>query len=258
VGLAALAVAVVVFVYLRRQRPVAWRLRTAAATFGLGLVVYAAGYSIFLTTPAIQFTPTGIGNRTALGAAVGVAITFVAGAALLTLLLPARARHQAFCAGVALVCAASTAVVSRLGGLWSEAYREERAVLGGIREDVPVLAAGSTVVLDGTCPYRGPAIVFESPWDLKGALEVSYRTWPITADVVTHRLTVTPDGLRTKLYGSSLTYPYGPGIVIYNVARRRAYPMPDHATAVRYFEQVRPTNRENCPISYEGHGVSVL
>jgi hypothetical protein len=44
---------------------------------GVGIIVSLAGYGIFFTVSAIQFTLAGISNRVAMSAAVGIAIVLV-------------------------------------------------------------------------------------------------------------------------------------------------------------------------------------
>lgn len=53
-----------------------WTRQFAIAVLA-GVLIFALGYAIFATNRNVQFTPTGISNRTATAAALGVAIVFV-------------------------------------------------------------------------------------------------------------------------------------------------------------------------------------
>lgn len=64
------------------------------------------------------------------------------------------------------------------------------------------------------CPYRGPAIVFESNWDLAGALGVHSGDHSLRADVITHRLKVDNRGISTFLYGRA-DYQYSDNMFVY-------------------------------------------
>ena len=73
---------------------------------------------------------------------------------------------------LAVVTSSGFLIVNALAEQWIAAYAAERTVLANLRERVPSLPPGSTLLLSGTCPYIGPAIVFEADWDLAGALQV--------------------------------------------------------------------------------------
>ena len=140
---------------------------------------------------------------------------------------------------------------------WTVAYRQERVILTDILRQFPSLPTGSTLILDGICPYIGPAIVFESSWDLAGALIPSYRDHTIRADVVTPNLQVEEDGVSTALYGVKYRYRYE-NLFIYHFGQKRAYSIPDAEAARRYFETFSPDKSNGCPQGYAGHGVSVF
>src|SRR5262249_40051337 len=70
-----------------------------------GLVVFGLGSAILLTNSQVKFTSTGIGNRVAIAAAIGVAISFVGALGWVSGLLSSQSsRRRAFCLLIAGLC----------------------------------------------------------------------------------------------------------------------------------------------------------
>jgi len=256
-------IGVVVFVYLYRvaENADAFAMTRAywAGFILFGLLVVGVGYSIFFATPEVVFTVSGIGNRTALVATIGVGMAYVGGLGLAgTYFRSAVSRRIFFCTTVALLCMCGSVITTHLASYWDSAYRRESLVLADIREQVQRLPAGSTLILDGVCPYDGPAVVFESNWDLAGALQLLYQEPSIHADIVTPNLSVTDSGLKTLLYGHlSADYPFGPALMLYNFEQKKTYPLVDAAAARRYFQQNNPDRRGGCPEGIAGKGIEI-
>jgi len=225
-----------------------------------GLVVFGLGYAIFLITKNAQNSATGISNRVAVAAAVGVALSLVGGIGWVSTLLPSdQMRRRFFCTFVALLCTSGFLVINTIASFWIAAYRQEQEVLANIRQQFPTLPAGSTLILDGICPYVGPAVVFESSWDLNGALLMIYRDDTLRANVVTPNLEVTEDDLTTSLYYGAIVnhYPYEK-LFVYHVGRKMICQLPDAEAARRYFQAYNPDYSNGCPPGLEGHGVPIL
>jgi hypothetical protein len=137
---------------------------------------------------------------------------------------------------------------------WIRASDLQRSILADIHHQQPSLPPRSTLILDGVCPYVGPAIVFESRWDLRGALRVMYRDSSIDADVATRRMVVTPQELSTEIYSDVYRYPFRDGLLVYDYRRRRAYPLTDSEAARRYFADRPFSPPRDCPPGREGLG----
>ena len=230
--------------------PFWWRI------IGSGFVMFAAGYSIFLVTSDIQFTPTGIGNRTSIAATIGVGLVFTGCAGLLSSSVHSGpGRILAFSIMVGLISAASFAVVSRVALDWEKAWTLQRSVLYDIRARFPGLPPGTTLILDGVCPYVGPAIVFENSADLAGALQILYRDPTLKADVVTPRLRFDASGVTSAMYDSEAHYRYGSSLLLFNRMEKLVVSLAEVATAERYFKRWNPTG---CPPAHEGLGVKIF
>lgn len=226
-------------------------------TIAAGLAVFGLGYAIFLTNYNVQFTPTGLANRVAIVATLGAAMCIVGCIGLAVApLARTELAHYVFAALIAAFAGSGFLITNAIAGCWIDAYRAERDILAGIRERFPTLPAHSTMILDGVCPYIGPAIVFESNWDLAGALQVMYRDPTLRADVVTPRLSVGAAGITTSIYDQPVTYPYGNGLFVYHAGTGIVEPLTDAKRADAYFDKERFLRQ--CPPGKEGMGVPLF
>lgn len=225
-----------------------------------GLAVFGLGYAIFPISGNIIFTPTGIANRAAIAAASGVAISMVGASGWVSeLLLPERWYKLVFCTLIAGTATSGFIINNTLASFWITAYRQEQVILADIHQHFPTMESGSTLILDGICPYIGPAVVFESSWDLRGALRLIYRDATIQADVVTPHLKVEEDGLSTLLYGSIYShYPYNGKLFVYHFGQKTTHWLTDAQTARRYFAEFNPDHNNGCPRGNAGHGVPIF
>src|SRR5262249_30202937 len=128
-----------------------------------GLVVFGLGYAIFLSTDRIAFSSAGLDNRVAIAAAIGVAFLFVGGVGWLSSLFHSvYSAKRVFCILVSLLCACGFLVINTVAIFWTTAYRQQQVILADIRERIPALSPGSTLIVAGICPEIGPAVVFRS------------------------------------------------------------------------------------------------
>lgn len=250
--------AVAAFLYLSfTTRGAPWPpIGTWAVVIGAGAVAFALGYAVFLTNYNVQFTAAGIANRSAIAAALGAAACLVGAAGLLSSLMPASIRGSLFSVIIAAVASSCFLIVNVIANTWVEAYAQERAILAGIHQRFPALPPYSILLLDGICPYVGPAVVFEANWDLAGALQTIYRDPTLRADVVTPRLHVTDAAVVTTIYGQPTRYPYGSGLFVYDRGTGAVHPLADATAARAYFTD--PGRRALCPPGHEGIGVRLF
>lgn len=231
--------------------------RTSSGLVVLGFGAFWLGYAIFLTNSNLQFTLTGIGNRANIGAAVGVAPILIGMAVGVGGLFRSalHGRHVfAFC--LATLCASGVLANNVIAYDWVRAYEQEQAILANIRSNLPVPPTRSTLILDGICSYVGPAIVFDSNWDLRGALRLLYRDFSLNADVVTSRMTLESTGLTTTQYGKMYHYPFDQSLFVYDYESQKVYPLSDFVIARRYFDTRNIRRNRPCPPGLEGLGAA--
>jgi len=257
--LASLAFGGVIFLYLRRI-PDDLTPASAMALTVVGIAIFFAGYSMFLTNKAIQITPTGIGNRTSIAAALGVASTAVGILALLAgALRDAALRSTALAALLGIYAAGCFFVVSTLSSFWIAAYGVEREVLADVEAHANIGAPPTrmTLLVGGICSYEGPAIIFESDWDLSGALRLRYGDRTLSADILRPRFyAVTNNGIATILYEGEDDYEFGDYLKLYDFRRKTTSPLSDEATTTRLLRDA-PIDAE-CPPGLEGVGVTLF
>lgn len=105
-------------------------------------------------------------------------------------------------------------IVNALGSFWAEGWRLQPEVLADVHAAFPVLPSGSTLLLDGVSPYVGPAHVFASHWDLRGALLVHHRDPSLDAGVTSANVAVDEQGIETRVSRWEVRYPYGSDLLL--------------------------------------------
>ncbi|HSJ12793.1 MAG TPA: hypothetical protein VK939_00165 [Longimicrobiales bacterium] len=239
---------------VRFDRRVRW---PAVMLAGAGL--FAAGYGVALMTWEIGFHTTGANNRTAIGAAVGVSWVFAGAIGWLSSSLSReRLRWVAFAGLVALLAAGSTLLTSTVARFWIHAARRQDALIAGLRQQLPSLPAGSTLLLDGICPFEGPAPVFVTWWDTRGMLELTYQDWSLRGDVVRPNTEVLPAGIRTVLFDDVINlYPYGDQLIVFHAGTGMVVTLNSLDAARQYFEGISIPGRPTCQPYTDGDGVAI-
>ena len=243
----------IVFAFLSRTDPPPASRRIWTGVCVVGAVVFILGTAIFLVSGRIGFSSTGISNRVWIAAALGVALVLVGTSGWVSSRLSPATRQQVFAGLVASCCLSAFIINTALSKFWVAAWPQEREVLRGIQQALPTLPPGTTLILDGVCPYLGPAIVFEASWDSRGALWVIYRDPTLRADVTTGRFAIEPGGLRTQIYGTSFVYPYGNALLRYDHRSRSVLRLTDADVARKHVR-----GRAECPWEREGWGTVTL
>ena len=251
-----IALSTIIAVYLgvlgRRDSSRTWTVRNWLRLLAGGVLVFMLGYGIFLTNGRILFSSSSISNRVSIVAAAGVAMIWIGLAGAMASTVPPRWRAWVFAVPVALVCLSGFLIVHGLATTWAEAWQRQQAILADIQTRLPDLEDGTTIILDGSCPYVGPGIVFESNWDLAGALETQYGDPTVRADVVSANLSVDEDGLSTRLYVDHIArYEYDRRLLVFDARNSAVRPLPDAEAARTWWN----TRREPaCPRGGAGYG----
>jgi hypothetical protein len=218
-----------------------------------GIILFIAGYSLYPDNPA----KNGVNNRTAIAGTLGVALSVVGLLGLLTSLAPGIWRKVLFSTVVAFIGMSGALVVDVLGKFWVQSYHLQNEFLSDIHTHIPAIPAGTTLMLDGVCPYNGPAPVFDEPWDLAFALSIYYGHAGIEANIVTRGLTVGPNGLTAPSGMGPTVYPFGQ-LYVYHFGRKASYALPDAQAAQSYFDNISADRASRCPADFYGNGVEVL
>lgn len=223
-----------------------------------GFSVVFLGYAIFFTNNQVGFSPTGIDNRVAIAASIGIAFIFVALSAWVSrTFLGRNSAGIVYSLSIAVICAGGFLVINTLASYWGTAYAQSQAALSEIKQSFPSPEKNTIIILDGVCPYSGPAPVFESEWDLKGALQAIYNDPTIRADIVTPRLKVRTGGIETQIYTFTAFYEYK-NLFIYNFKTKSVYPISSADEANDYFQKYNSDYNNGCPPAKAGNGVTVF
>jgi hypothetical protein len=257
---ASCALAAVIAVYLgmiaRRDAALVWPARHWLRLAACGVLVFALGYGIFLTNGRILFSSTGISNRVSIAAAAGVAMIWIGLAGAVSAAAPSRWRAWVFAVPVAALCLSGVLIVQGLAATWAEAWQRQQTILADIRTRLPALEPGTTIILDGACPYVGSGIVFESNWDLAGALETRYGDSTVRADTVSATLSVGYDRVSTRLYIDHVArYDYDRRLLVFDARDSTLRPLPD-ARAARAWWSTR--QQLDCPRGAAGYGTTLF
>lgn len=223
-----------------------------------GFVVFVLGYAAYLIDIGVRFSSTGAVNVTAIAAALGVALTMVGFLGWISTLFGSnRVKVQIYYVLIALLCIAGFVINNRIASFWIAAYKQEQMILDDIYKKFPTPLAGSALLLDGICPYVGPAMLFETNWDLTGALRTVYRDNTFRADIVTEKLKVKEDGVYIQHHDGVHTYPFK-NLYIYNFEQKASFQLTNAQSAIDYFQTFNPNHNLSCPDGRPGFGLPVF
>ena len=234
--------------------------RRGLLLIGAGFALFWLGAGLFLNRVDIEFAITGTDNRVSMAAAIGAACVVVG--LLFAVIAPIKgsfARTRIFAGLMGLVCGINCLVVSGIAHYWVAAAARQQAVLSAVKANVPQLPRGSVLLLDGFCRYTGPGAIFETDWDMTGALTLLTGDATLRGDVMSIDLAAGEDAVRATVPDEDeRTYLYGKNLYVYNVQTKRLAELKDRASAEEYF---RPENRagmESCPVGHEGRGAPIF
>ena len=253
------ALFIAIFAYILnivRFRSVSESWDVIGALAGFGLMIFFGGYAIFANNFMVGFSPTGIANRVAIAASVGVAAIALSVLLAIERLIPRYLSTIFVALSLSIGCTTGFLVNGTLGVLWSEAALMQRSLLSQLEADLPTLPAGTTVMLDGFCPFVGPAPIFESSWDLRGALQILYADETLKADVIKANTEFLEYNIKTTLYGTITSeYPYQ-NLLIYNATERNFWWINNFNDADYYLANHYSSAPAGC-IFKDGGGIDV-
>ncbi len=224
-----------------------------------GVVVFVLGYSIFLVAGNAGPAGTGVSNRIAMAAALGIALLQVAlVAAIAAVANTPAAQRRLHAALVAVLVTAGFLVVNALGLYWGAAASSQRAVVESVRAVLPQPPAGATLLLDGPCSYVGPAPILESVWDIPAALRFAYGDDTLEGEIVSPTLRITDAGIQSRIYA----YDIGPyawdSLLVVDTRQGRVLRLADADAARAYFGTDAGALARGCRPARAGVGEAVF
>jgi hypothetical protein len=239
-----------VFFYLHRitNQAAEFKARAWLAPIAAGILIFGLGYAIFVVNTDVWFTSTSLGNRVAIGAAIGIAIVFIGVIGWICSILPMKSGRQTlFCLAVSLLAGTGFLINNVLASYWIKAYTEQQSILNDLKENVPALPVGSTFVLDGVCLEKGGAYLFTGKRDLTSALWMVYGDPSLHATVLASSAKIAENGLSVATYNNNDIYPYGKNLLIYSFSQKKLYSLTDADAARQYFQSTNFVPERDCP-----------
>jgi hypothetical protein len=255
-------ITLVILLYLRQaaRKDRLLSLGGAGALVAAGLVVFTLGYLPVAAYLTSDLTSQGLQNRISIVAAIGASLCLVGCIAALSRICASVSGRVAVFVGVtALFCGSGDLAIATIGHFWKESYRQQLRSLSAIREAIPQPPRGASIILDGACPFAGPATVWgDFSGDLSSALQLRYGDYEIRANIVAPWMRITPSGLYFLQYNELTGYPFGEKLLIYNQRDRQVYIIRDYKAAGRYFQTNNPDLTGGCPVGHEGDGIRIF
>jgi hypothetical protein len=256
-GILGLTALVYLFCVARQSKLGLPGLTTLIKLTGLGFLIFGMGYAVFFG-PSCGFSPTGMENRVAIAAAVGVAFSFVGGLGLVaSVVRPQKLRRLLFCVLIALLSTSGFVITNTIASFWKAAYSRQQEILADIREHVPTLPAGSTLLVDGTCRYHGPGVIFECFWGLTGALNLVNGVQVRRADIVTPSLKITKTEISNSMGGREYPDTYSQ-LYLYQLRQKVIHKLTNVDSTVAYLAELNQDRDKACPQGQEGQGVAIF
>lgn len=248
--LLSLLTGLLIFFYLRRMTSQSVEFHASAwlVLIALGILVFGLGYAIFVVNADIWFTSTSLGNRVAIAAAIGVAILFVGVIGWICSMLPMKnGKQMLFCLAISLLASSGFLINNTLASYWIDAYTGQQKILNDLKEAIPVLPVGSTLILDGVCLQKGGAYLFTGKRDLTSTLSMVYGDPSLQATVLAGSAKIAENGLSVVTYNNTDMYPYGKNLLIYNFTQKKLYALIDADAARQYFQSTNFVPERDCP-----------
>jgi hypothetical protein len=225
----------------RTSKPELPNARSFALTLAAGFVVTGLSYSYFWNNFGFG---TGINNRVAVAAAVAVAFWIVA---LVGLLSRAAGRgiwaKSLFCVLIAIICGCAYWIDQTISSFWIEASRRQDAILREIKQIITMPPKGTSILLDGYCPWIGPGIIYEIDWDVTGVLALAYNDQFMKGDVLRPRMKISERGVQNL--DGKVVYSFN-SLYFYDVGKKQAMRIVNRETALQYQDEAAEDPRNAC------------
>jgi hypothetical protein len=254
-----LVIALIIALYLAKLVITAPQLQFhAAGVFALTLaafVVTGLSYAYFWTT--FGFGP-GINNRVGVAASVAVSLLIAGLAGLFSLALGrGNPGKVLFCVLISLCCGCACWIDQTIASFWIKSSRSQQVVLSQIQQAIVNPPKGTSILLDGYCPWIGPGIVFETDWDLTGVFAFAYNDRSMQGDVLWPQLQVSEQAVLNPT--EKTAYPFT-SLYFYDVGNQHVTRIVDRKAALQYQQQSAADPRNACIAKqsvYDGFGTPI-
>ncbi|WP_207435709.1 hypothetical protein [Sabulibacter ruber] len=254
-----LSIGVLIFLYLKGEDLPNYSFLDWCKISLIGLLVYLAGYAIFLTTVQFMVHPTGLANRVTMAACIGVAICFVAAICIASSLISSvRLKRYFMAISIALVGTFGFITNYTIATFFHKAYQTQLDVISDIQKNIPDLKDNSVLIIDGFCPFNGPAPVFESYWDVTGALRITYNLEKVRGDFRGEGFRFDEKGVTSIVYGEEKFYAFNKDLIIYNLYNKQKVVLDSFEAAKGYFGKEQSSIANACPEGEPGNGVNIF
>ena len=233
--------------YLAQKRRARLAATSMLAWSTVGSVVFAGlSYAYFFRYSHVN---TGIDNRVSNAATVCVALFLVSCLSLLLKLLKQRSVGATFCITIGLVCGCGSLITNTIATFWIAASRAQSEVMEGLKTSWKSPSPGSSIFLHGFCPWIGPGIVFETDWDVTGAVGLAYRDRTLRGNVLRPWMSADEDGLRAGDAFHSFASLY-----VYDARNRQVRQIIDQGAALRLLQKLVEEDVTGCVGNYKAFG----
>jgi hypothetical protein len=224
-----------------------------------GGVLFAAGCAALAITGDFDLHPTGSVNHAAIVGSIGVAWIFAGLTGwIVSRIPPEPSRWMVFSVAIGALAGSGALITGTIGRYWASAASEQYRVIERAHQHFPTLAAGTTLLLDGICPYVGPAPVFTSESDVSSMLHLAYGDPTLHGGVMSHNARLTDDGIHPGGRPDTSTLAYGENLIVFHVPTGESAILSSAEAAREYFLSLSLPARPECPPYSDGTGAVVF
>jgi hypothetical protein len=218
-------------------------------------VLTGLSYAYFWTTFGFG---VGINNRVAVAASVPVSILIAGLAGLFSRILGrGNVGNLLFCVLISLCCGCAYWIDQTIASFWIESSHRQQVILSQIQQAIANPPKGTSILLDGYCPWTGPGIIFETDWDLTGVFAFAYNDPSIQGDVLWPQMQVSERAVLNPT--EKTTYPFA-SLYFYDVGKQQATRVIDQEAALRLQRESVADPRNACIAKqsiYDGFGTPI-
>lgn len=219
-----------------------------AVSAAAGILVAGGSYAYLYSYYQVD---SGGNNRVTIAASIGVVLAWTGLAALLGRVLHDRWSTKAFCVLIAVLCGYGCLVNNAAAAFWIDGSEKQQEILSDMKVRFPSPPRGAAIMLTGLCAWTGAKLIFETTWDVTGAMGLLYEDSSLRGEVLRPTdVKIVPHGLQTSI---DTVYSFD-SLYFYDVQSKQAYRISDEKAASYYVRQAALEDSEGCLTSRFGTG----